>query len=512
MGPSNYYAGRFSYHYCPPPIQAISQTSQVQQVHQTQAPVVSATGGAAHSTLTTASIATGAGSVQVTTTATIVSSSTTIQVPTITNSQYISPLQMVNNIRPPYTTLAQYAPTWSVAGPQMSVGHTPFAQPGAQQSAEPRLAQELLALRQQLARLEGVVGIHQPTNVSSSLPSNWSATGGPAHNGPPVNVSPALAGPATGAGMVPTTYSQLMFSQPQGLGITTSYQPTHGSGGLQRVMQPCNTVYPTPPELAGVGAGHQDFTARLPAPIPGLRSLQELGDLTRYAPFPGIQEKVIRNAVAGMFATLDDFLYATHVDNLNEGQLVMDSATNQVVFKPHTAARKVTNFSTWLEAYLNYMKVMINAHGLIAYHSMSDYITFIQKNDARFYWYAVDSFDGQHRQWLSGKSINMLNIDPIIVAATLVSSAARTEARCVVCKSPEHSTADCTAAAAMPPVSRRNRSSSRGKKPEEICKKFNKKHCSFQGCRRAHKCIVCKGDLPIRECLIRGPCADQEAS
>ena len=166
--------------------------------------------------MTTASTAKGAGSDQVTTSAIIATSSTTIQGPTITNSQYISPLQMVNNIRPPYTTLAQYAPTWSVAGPHMSVGHAPFAQPSAQQPAKPRLAQELLALRQQLARLEGEVSLQQPASVSTSLPNNWCATGGPAYNRPPVTVSPALAGPTTGAGMVPTTYSQLMFSQPTG--------------------------------------------------------------------------------------------------------------------------------------------------------------------------------------------------------------------------------------------------------------------------------------------------------
>ena len=213
-----------------------------------------------------------------------------------------------------------------------------------------------------------------------------------------------------------------------------------------------------------------------------------------------------------MFVTLDDFLNSNHADNPNEGQLIMNPDTHQVTYKPNSATRKVTNFDTWLEAYLNYMKLMIKANGIMAYHAMSDYITFIHKNDARFYWYAVDNFDVQHRQWLSGKTINMLNVDPIIVAANLVSAAAKYEARCTRCRSPDHTTAECPLVVAVPPSGRRNRSSSRGKRNEQICKKYNKSNCTFQGCKRSHKCIVCKGDLPIKECLIRGPCAEKDTA
>ena len=432
-------------------------------------------------------------------------------------NQYISPMQMVDNIRPAYSSMGQYVPTWSTTRPHMSVAQQCPTMPNAYSG----IAQEVVELRRQLSRLEGALSLQQTVPGTVGAPATiWSVTGvaGPARQPAPAP-SPAAAGLTTGVSINDVTnYSRLMFTQSQGLGYNIPYTTqAPAMMGHQQAGQAAApgqlyvpTVQPGQPGLTDHAAAHGQVATPAPVTVDGLRSLGQLGDLSRYAAFPGMQEKTIRTAVTGMFVNLDEFLVTSHGDNPNEGQLVMDPLTHNVTYKPFTATRKVTNFATWLEAYLNYIKVMVNAHGISAYYSMVDYITFIQKNDARFYWYAVDSFDEQHRQWLSGKSINMLNVDPITVAATLVSTAAKQEARCTKCRSPDHSTAECPAAAAMPPSGRRNRSSSRGKR-EEICKNFNRKNCTFQGCKRLHRCIVCKGDLPAKECLIRGPCSQQDA-
>ena len=435
--------------------------------------------------------------VSTTTSVAINSQSTATQVNT-----FISPTQMVYNMRPPNTSISSYAPTWSTIAPHMSATQVPQVPPSAQAG----YAAELSAIRQQLARLEGVVGTQPYTHgATHTTGAAWAQPSVDAHVTPAA--SPAIAGPATGAGWQPiTSYAQLAFHRPQGAGTIMAVPNQAQHVQVPQHLNSAASVY----ERAVAPATHMQEVPQLqPSMVPGLKNPADLGDLNRYAPFPGMQDRVLKAALTGMYVSLDDFLFSTHCNNLNEGQLVMDAATNQLTYKPNTATRKVHNFSTWLEAYLNYMKLMINVNGLPMYYAMNDYINFVQQNEARFYWYAVESFDVNHRQWLSGKTMNMSNIDPIIVAANLPSSAAKHEVRCTHCKSPEHTSHECPSAGAVPPSGRRNRSSSRGKRQDEICKKYNAKGCTFQGCKRAHKCIMCRGDLPVKQCVIRGPCAEE---
>ena len=437
-------------------------------------------------------------------TTTVVTINAAGQIPSIQVTSFISPVNVVNSMTRSQATMSHYAPTWSTMAPQMSVGAPPPTLPTV--DSQTGLVNELSILKQHMARLEVVIAA-QTRDTVGTAPTNWYT--GIGTGNVQYQPSPAMAGPATGAGTASTQYSCMTFGYPQGVLPNTS---------LVQPLQPCQPRQPSP--VFGVHSTQQPLptqqqytpeqgpAVQQPPQLHGLRPLGELGDLTRYMPFPGMPDRIARNALAGMFVSLDDFLNTKPSDNPNEGQLIMDAATNQVTYKPSSAVRKVKDFTTWLEAYLNYMRLMVNANGLQAYYLMSDYIPFIQKNDSRFYWYAIDAFDVAHRQWLSGKSLAMTNIDPIIVAANLVSSAAKHEVRCTRCRSPDHATADCPTVVAVPPSGRRNRSSSRGKRSDEICKNFNITKCTFQGCKRMHKCAVCKGDLPVKECTQRGPCAE----
>ena len=192
-------------------------------------------------------------------------------------------------------------------------------------------------------------------------------------------------------------------------------------------------------------------------------------------------------------------------------QPVIDPVSGIVSYKYKRPQRKINNYNTWLEAYMGYEKVMVQAHGIYAYFAMSDYKSFIMECDRKFHWPSVYALDIRHRQSLSGRSINFNNVDPTMLATMLDSSTVKNQPRCTKCRGPPHPPGECTGVSQAPPRGpSRNRSASRGKPSNEICNNFNTNGCTYEGCRRAHKCLGCKGDMPYKVCHIKGPCASQQ--
>ena len=135
---------------------------------------------------------------------------------------------------------------------------------------------------------------------------------------------------------------------------------------------------------------------------------------------------------------------------------------------------------------------------------MSDYKSYIHKTEKTFTWQAVYAFDIAHRKALSGISIEFSKLDPTLVASQLTSATVRSTARNSLGNGNNSHTQ-----APAPSGSQggtRHRSSSRSNQSNEICKKYNTEGCTYNSCRRQHKCISCRGSLPYNECIFSGPC------
>ena len=290
-------------------------------------------------------------------------------------------------------------------------------------------------------------------------------------------------------------------------GQASNYQPiftdqAHANIGAQ-ANQPQHVFIAAAPPMHG--AAHPGLQGA--QGVPGLASMDVLGDYRNYITTPYISERTARLALTGMFISLDDFLVprACNIDDIDEMQPVMDPDTGVISYKRKRNVRKINSFYTWLEAYMAYVKMMVKAHGLRAYFDMIDYVTFIQDNDKMYCWPAIYDFDIKHRQRLSGKSIDMMSVDTVLMASVL-NSAVIKHAKCPHCKSTDHPPGECPYPPQPPSGNARHRSRSRGKQQTEYCIKFNTSTCTFNGCKRIHKCLKCRGDMPYKECINIGPC------
>ena len=453
-------------------------------------------------------------------------------------SHMITPAQAVGNFRLPYMSIAHYTPaSHNMPLPPPMQGPLRPAQPQQmppQSYHQPVLshhmdtsfmAQQIATMQNQLARLETAAGQAQAVGAHSIINS------GHYNNS---NAQSSVIEPAGHARLVNNSTSEIQY-----LGQPHVIQPLHSQLGVLRpplhghvhgYAQPniathaatssnWDSLQPAP---SGYGTSHL-LTDHYQPPIPGLVDIDTLPDVTKYSPIIGMPDRIIRSALKGNYANLDDYLSPVMctLDVNQDLQAQVDVNTGFVTYKCKSLQTKLINFDKWLQAFMNYEHLMVNVHGYFAYQAIAPYKKYIQEADKKFNWETVVAFDIRHRQAISGKHINMLNMDPVMVAWMLDSCAVRDAIKCTKCKSVNHATADCPLnnsaqnLATLPPAgsaggSTRNRSRSRGKEP--VCKNFNKNACTFQGCKRQHVCIVCKGELPVKECLLRGNCAPKDSA
>ena len=333
------------------------------------------------------------------------------------------------------------------------------------------LTQQMAEMQSQLARLQTDSGA-MPHHMQPSVTAAGAAAGADQYQ-----VSPAQAGLAHPASN--------FVGQARYPGIATVQAPMATAGWPHGLV-------------AGPPVAPPGF-------VPGLVDIENLGDLQRYSNVDGLSEHTLRSALRGMYIDLQELLPLTsfYVDESTDLTPVIDPVTGIVSYRYKRPQRKINNYLTWLEAFFQYERMMVQAHGITAYFAMCDYKKCIQDFDKKFHWPSVYNFDIKHRQSLSGRSISFAKMDPTMVASCLDSSTVKAQARCVKCKS-VHQPGDCPQ---LPPRGHRHRSSSRGKQTTEICNNFNTSACTYNGCRRAHKCIGCRGDLPYKVCLTKGTCA-----
>ena len=228
-------------------------------------------------------------------------------------------------------------------------------------------------------------------------------------------------------------------------------------------------------------------------------------ELRAVCPVEGVPDTTLKAALKGEFVYLDQFLLNLVVSPENEGELCQYLENGQVNFRPRRSKRKITNFSTWLEAWNNYERLMTRYHGLQeVYEHMADYRAFIGENDKKYTWAALAAYDIRHRAKLSRKSVYFSNVDISLQAQLLDATAVKTSAsRCYRCKSFLHTVSECP----FPPSATQKPVSQKTEKRKEVCRNFNNLKCVVSNCPRQHVCKSCSGELPYELCIKSGPCS-----
>ena len=292
---------------------------------------------------------------------------------------------------------------------------------------------------------------------------------------------------------------------------------------VQRLMLAEKQVRPAVPVITDSIQPSQradTMTSILPVPGPSI-SIPELkegnvdnlrpAELRSFCPIEGVPDASIRAALKGEFIYLEHFLLNLVVSPEGEGELCQFRGEDgNIMFKPRRSKRKIFNLQSWLEAWNNYERLMINYHrSFELYEHMSEYRSFICNCDRKYMWSAITAYDIRHRAQLSRKSVEFSVLNVSLQAQLLDASAIRNNvSRCLRCKSFDHQVNECPFSQTAP----RTTAVAPQKKKPEICRNFNSLKCVTTDCPRRHVCRSCFGELPFDLCTKTGPCSNSSVA
>ena len=122
-----------------------------------------------------------------------------------------------------------------------------------------------------------------------------------------------------------------------------------------------------------------------------LRPVPPSLDTTRLQAAVGLQEKMVRNTLEGELVFLLNFV--DDIDNEEENlEIVSDSGQFKV--KQKCSKRKINSYITWLQAWHNYERLMVEFHGFEAHDRMADYKITILDFSKKYHWEAVERLIG----------------------------------------------------------------------------------------------------------------------
>ena len=234
-------------------------------------------------------------------------------------------------------------------------------------------------------------------------------------------------------------------------------------------------------------------------PVPGLRRIPEDLDTRLLCTVPGVPERTIKMALNGEFIFLEHFLGFVGPETDGCFELVTDAEGN-VEARQKRPKKQINNIATWLEAWQTYESLMVNFHGIGVYNKMSPYRIKVIEWDRAYVWGAVQSLDSKHRHKLNGKSVDFMDIDPVLITSNLNHASAkprRTENK------------DKNGPFRGQPTSSGRRYTSLDKYDNYtyICHQWNDNRCGFTNCKKWHICKGCGGEMPFIECEKSGKCA-----
>ena len=263
-----------------------------------------------------------------------------------------------------------------------------------------------------------------------------------------------------------------------------------------------------------------------PERVPGLRPVGERGDLARYCPVPGISENALKDALSGKFVQLETFLidYNSDASDVNKPMELSAQPDGRVMYKPKRRKRAVYNFSTWLEAWMNYSRTMINYHGIAVSENMLKYVKHIQDYDRKHPWRLVDTVDVQNRIDHGGRDIEFSRIDVMLLFSNFdrgsnsnqsgswnSSNQASQPFQGNPGRQAGSGTRGGSYAGSYDSSSGSNAASRGGQKDrfisDEPCDNWNDSRCYTSSCRRSHTCRGCGGNLPFSLCVRFARCS-----
>ncbi len=205
----------------------------------------------------------------------------------------------------------------------------------------------------------------------------------------------------------------------------------------------------------------------------------------------GVSQKDLDSSLQGEFGELNMYLPPVLASNsipLTDIEPYLDNI-GVVCYKQKRSTRKITNFSSWSEAWTRFSKFMVKYVGFHVHEHMADYYLFMLESEKKFAWSAIFVFDYRHRLNLSIKcSINdrlaYACMDPMLLSTVLDVTAIKPNAtKCSCCKAYDHLVSRCP----FPEMTK----SAPG---TEVCQNVNKEICRFrETCFRKHVCRVCGG-------------------
>jgi hypothetical protein len=226
---------------------------------------------------------------------------------------------------------------------------------------------------------------------------------------------------------------------------------------------------------------------------------------------PGVSQKTLDAAVRGEFIDINEFvtpIMASSYLPLTDIEPYIDS-NGSVCYKQKRLSRKVTNFSSWTEAWMRYQKFLVGHLGAEIHNSMVDYFVFVLESDRKYSWSAIAILDYKHRLAISkkptlGDRLAFARVDPLVLPTVLDASSLKPNAtRCRRCSGYDHVTSSCP----FPEMGPTGQKTSKSEKGQEICQNWNRDKCRFgTSCSRKHACRVCQGSLPFFQCTNSGPC------
>ena len=320
-------------------------------------------------------------------------------------------------------------PTWSTASVARPRLHQPVLQPVSTPAGLDLsdMARQLSVLQSQMSMIQGYHGQGQ---VVTQAGASW-------HQGPwnaPVHVVCTA---------LPTAHSA---SAPY-MGMSSN---SLGHSTAPPWQQPIIPQY-GPPRAQVNTRSTPESTQLL---VANLRPVDSFSNIMDIAPLDNIPEKIVKTAVAGTFVDIESFLKTSTcvLDEQTDLQTLIDPNTGTVSYRIKKPQKDIDNLITWIEGFLNYQKLMVAAHGLVS-SVMIEYVHYIMESERKYVWPCVYAFDIRHREAMSGKHINFMDLDPTMMVRILDPLAVKSNARCLSCKSDAHSMEECplNAANMLPP-------------------------------------------------------------
>ena len=279
-----------------------------------------------------------------------------------------------------------------------------------------------------------------------------------------------------------------------------------------------------------------------PDRVPGLKPILDRDDISRYCPVPGIPEKILKGALSGEYFVIEHFLLNNIVeqDESSKPMELCAQADGKVMYKAKRRTRAVYSFGTWLEAWLNYSRTMINYHGISVSEKVLTYIKHIQEYDRKHAWKLVENLDVQNRINHGGRDIEFSKIDVMLLFSNFdkgEKGQQRYNFKCEHCKTNDHYATSCplqTNTLNQPFQGNPGRQAGRSQRgsyqgatynssgyagsysnqrsggrvlQDEPCDNWNDSRCYASSCRRLHICRSCGGNLPHSLCSRFGKCA-----